>query len=102
NLEAVDGAQSLRDFFIEHGQRSEDGDVVIIEAHLDFVIDGGPAGAYFICLPEAGDFGTDGLFKAREILRRQRNTVERSEVFANTAALEHDGTAGDLTGGGRG
>ncbi len=70
DFEAVDRAQSFGDFLVERGQRGEDGDVVVVEAHLDLVVDGGPVRADFIGLPEAGNLGADRIFEARQLLRR--------------------------------
>ena len=53
------------DFAIEAGQRVEDGDVVVVEAHLDLVVDGGAARADFVGLPEAGDLGADAAASRR-------------------------------------
>ncbi len=98
DVEIVGGAQRLGDFAIEAGQRLEDGDVVVVEAHLDFVVDGGPARADFVGLPEAGDLGQDQLFEAREILLGDGNAIERGKKFADAAALEHDGATRHFSG----
>ena len=98
DLQAVRGAQGLGDFAVEAGQRGEDGDVVVVEPHLDFVVDGGPARADFVGLPQAGDLGQHQLFQAREVLLGDGNAVERGQEFADAAALEHHGAARNLSG----
>jgi hypothetical protein len=72
DLEAVGRSAAPRRFRGRAGQRFEDGDVVVVEAHLDFVVDGGPARAHLVGLPEAGDLGEHQLFQARQVLLRER------------------------------
>ena len=98
DLETVGSAQRLGDLAIKPGQRVKDGNVVVVEAHLDFVVDGGPARAHFVGLPQAGDLGEHQLFEARDILLGDGNAIERGKKFADAAALEHHGAARHLSG----
>ncbi len=98
DVEIVCGLERFRDFAVEHRQRGEDGDVVIVEAHLHFVVNGGTAGADFVGLPQAGDFSQQQIFDARQFLLGERDAVELGEKFADAAALEHDGAARSLSG----
>ncbi len=98
DLELVGRAKGRGDFAIELGQRVEDGDVVVVEAHLDFVVNGGPARAHLVGLPEAGDLGENKFLEARHVLFGNGNAVERLEKLADAAALEHHGAARDLSG----
>jgi hypothetical protein len=77
DLNAVGCAQSRRDFAIKLGQGLEDGNVVIVEAHLDLVEYSGPARAHLVGLPESCNFGQHQLFQPRQILFREWNSVER-------------------------
>jgi hypothetical protein len=90
--------QRLGDFAIEAGQRFKDGDVVVVEAHLDFVVDRGPARADFVGLPQAGDLGQHQLLQARQVLLGDGNAIERGKKIADAAALEHHGAARHLSG----
>ena len=101
DLEAVGRVERRGDLAIELGQRLEDGDVVVVEAHLDFVVDGGPARAHLVGLPQAGDLGQHKFFEPRHILLGDGNAIERLKKFADAAALEHDGAARRLRGVGR-
>ncbi len=76
----------------------EDGDVVVIEAHLDLVGDGRPAAAHFVGLPQGGDFGGEFFLKAGKFFVRHGNTVEMLKQLADAPALDHDGAAGNLGG----
>jgi hypothetical protein len=98
DVKTVGGVKGLGDLTVEAGESFKDGDVVVVEAHFDFVVDGGPAGADFVGLPEAGDLGEHEFLKAGEILRGHGNAVERGEEVADAAALEHDGAARDFSG----
>src|SRR6185312_5026246 len=62
NVNIVCGAQRVGDFAIEYGQRFENRDIVVVEPHLDFVVNRGPARADFVGLPERGDFGQHKFF----------------------------------------
>ena len=53
DFQAISESQRLGDFAVEARERLEDGDVVVVEAHLDFVVDGGAAGADFVGLPQS-------------------------------------------------
>ncbi len=50
-------------------------------------------GADLVGLPQAGDFGKDQLFKAREVLLGHGDAIEGGKKLADAAALEHDGAA---------
>ena len=96
-LQAVGRAQRLRNFAVERGHRGEDGDVVIIEAHLDFVVHCRSARADLVGLPQAGNLGTNQVFKPPQLLLRDRNPVKAGEEVTDAAALGHDRAARHLS-----
>ncbi len=96
DVETIRRRERLRDFAIQAGERFKDGDVVVVEAHLDFVVDGWTPRAHFVRLPQAGDFGEHELLEAAELLFRDGNVVKRFKKVADAPALEHDGAAGDF------
>ena len=98
NVEIVGRAQGLRDFAVKTGKGFKDRDVVVVESHLDFVVDRRAARANFVSLPKAGDFGQHKLLEDSEILLGDGNAIECLEKFADPAALEHHSAARSLSG----
>ncbi len=97
-FDGVFGGQGGGDFGVEHGQRGEDGGLVIVERHADLVAHGGADVADVVGLPEGGDLGDDVLLEGFELLLGDGDAVELLEQVGDAAALEHDGAAGDLGG----
>ena len=98
DLQAVLVAEGAGDFFEELRQSFEDGDVVIIEAEFNFVLNRGAMTANFIGLPKRGDFGEDVFFASGQFFILQRDLIQAFEGFAEATPLEEDGAAGDFRG----
>ena len=96
DFKAVLVAQRAGDFFEELRQGFKDRDVVIVEAEFDFVLDRRAMTAYFVGLPERGDFREDIFFASRQFLILQRNLIETFQGLAEASPLEQDGASGDL------
>ena len=84
--QAVLVAQCAGDFFEQLRQGFEDGDVVIIEAKFNFVLDGGAMAANFVGLPERGDFREDVFFASGQFFILQRNLIQAFEGLAEASA----------------
>ncbi len=97
-VEAVLALQRSRDFLIQTRQRLKKGDVVIIEAHADFIGHRRLAAAHFIGLPQRGDLRGQRLFERGQLLIGNRNAVELLEELAHAAALHQHRAAGDFGG----
>ena len=97
-LEAVLALERGGDFLDTAGQRLKHGDIVVVEAHADFVSDRGAAAAHFVGLPQRGDLGDEGFFERGQLFIGNGNAVELLEEFAHATALHQHGTAGDLRG----
>ena len=76
DFQAIFIAQGAGDFLEELRQGFKDRDVVIVEAEFDFVLDRRAMTAYFVGLPERGDFREDIFFASRQFLILQRNLIE--------------------------
>jgi len=57
------GLEGDGDLVVEDGDGLEDGFVVIVEGHPDFVADGGAGGADVVGLPEGGNFSEQRGFE---------------------------------------
>src|SRR6202034_4090921 len=97
DVDAIFALERGGDFFVEAGQSLEDGDVVVVEAHADFVGDGGLAAADFVGLPQSGDLRSKRLFKRGELFVGSGDAVELLEKLAHAAALHQHRSAGDLS-----
>jgi hypothetical protein len=86
DLQAIGGAQRLGNLAVQAGQRLEDGDVVVVEPHLDLVVNGGPARAHLVGLPQAGDLGQHQLFQAGQVLLGDGDAIQRPETRRCAAA----------------
>ena len=85
-------------FGVEDRQGVEDGGLVVVEGHADFVAHRGAGLADFVGLPEGGDLGDDVLLKGFELGVGDGDAVELLEEIGDAAALEHDDAAGDFGG----
>ncbi len=95
-LGVVLGCQSAGDLGVEHGQRVEDGGLVVVERHADLVAHGGAGVADVVGLPERGDLGDDILLQRFELGIGDGDAVELLQQVGDAAALEHDDAARDL------
>ena len=89
NLQTISLAQRIGNLAIKAGQRGKDRDVVVIQPHLDFVVNCGPARAHFVGLPKAGNLRANRLFQLRHLLIGNRNPVQLRQKLANAPPLEH-------------
>ena len=68
----------------------------IIEAHVDFVADGGLLEPDFVGLPKGGNFGQDLRFRLKRVSLGERNLVQTLEQPSNVPPFQPDGMPRDL------
>ncbi len=89
NLQPVRRTQRLGDLAIKAGQRLKNRDVIVVQPHLDLVVNAGPPRAHLVGLPQAGDLRHHQLLQPRHLLLGHRNAVQRRQKFPNPPPLEH-------------
>src|SRR5258708_16002366 len=83
----IDHADRVFEFDVEPWNGVEQDHGKEIEAHVDFVVDGGPLQADFVSLPEGSDFGEDLLFVVVGVGGGEGEVVESFEATSDTAPL---------------
>ena len=86
------------DLRVEDGQGVEDGGLVVVERHANLVAHGGTHVAHVVGLPQRRDLSDDFLLQCIEAGLGDGDAVDLHEQVGDSAALEHDRAASDLSG----
>src|SRR5262249_31659500 len=96
NVQPILTGKRRRNFLIQLRQGGEDGDVIVIQPHLDLIVHRRPSASNFIRFPYRCYFSNKLLLQARYLFVRNRNPVEFFKEFAYAPPLEENRAPCDL------